>query len=327
MIISWVVVDKGGLEEDIRRNWEVWGIPSPPFFSLHPAWDISTFLLLAANSFLWWWRKKSIVFLKATRSPQKVHCFKMGWGGWVLWGERVELIPSFRLITPDVIPVVMWVTTKPTASLCPWEQRLNCYAYKDTGLLFLSLLPFPHCCRHWLLLGIPTRLEEVLGNMGAETPQEITRHFCQWRDNHWAYPVKLQAHPERHPTRHLDSVLSFSAWTMHLPYPVPTPGASKLITKQTILSSHPAFLRQVSLTEGKWEATRVLQIASKERHRPPGQKRNRSQNESTYSYHKCKISDPSGWSTSSSEGQIHWPDCVLLATVFTSSTLGTLLAF
>lgn len=37
----------------------------------------------------------------------------------MLWGERVELIPSFRLIIPDVIPVVMWITTKPTASLRP----------------------------------------------------------------------------------------------------------------------------------------------------------------------------------------------------------------
>lgn len=172
MIISWVVVGKGGLEEDIRRSWEGWGIPFLPCFSLHPAWDISTLVILAANSFLSWGRKKSIVFFKATWSTQKVHCFKMGWGGWVLWGERVELIPSFCLITPDVIPVVMWVTTKPTASLCPWEQRLNCYAYKDTGLLFLSLLPLPHYCRHWLLLGIPTRWEEMLGNMGAETPWE-----------------------------------------------------------------------------------------------------------------------------------------------------------
>lgn len=37
----------------------------------------------------------------------------------MLWGERVKLIPSFCLIMPDVMPVVMWVTTKPTAGLCP----------------------------------------------------------------------------------------------------------------------------------------------------------------------------------------------------------------
>lgn len=166
-----------------------------------------------------------------------------------------------------------------------------------------------------------------VGKYGGRNSLGDTSHFCQLRDNHWAYPVKLQAHPERHPTRHLrqcpflfclDSAFAVSSSQSRYI------GTHHKANYSVTSSSFP--LRQVSFTEGKWEATRVLCIANKERHRPQG-KKNRSQNESSYSYRQSKISDPSVWSTSSSEGQIQWPDCVLLATAFISSSLGTLLAF
>lgn len=266
MIISWVVVGKGGLEEDIRRSWEGWGIPSPPCFSLHPAWDISTFVILAANSFLWWGRKKSIVFLKATWSTQKVHCFKMGWGGWVLWGERAELIPSFCLIMPDVIPVVMWVTTKPTASLCPWEQRLNCYAYKDTGLLFLSLLPLPHYCRHWLLLGIPTHLWKRCGETwGQKLPRRYQPFLpvgrqplgwsCKTPGTSWDTSSQTVAFP-----------FLLRQCTCHIQFPVQAhrnSPQSKPFCHLVQLSSQTGILDRREV-----EATRLLHTASKERHRP-----------------------------------------------------------
>lgn len=195
------------------------GVSFLPCPSLHLPWDISTYVIQAGCSFLWRGRKKSIVFLKATWSPQKVHCFKMGWGGWVLWGERVKLIPSFCLIMPDVMPVVMWVTTKPTAGLCPWQQRLNSYAYKDRRLAPLSLLPLPHYWRHWLLLWIPIGLEETWG----QKPPRRYQQFLPVRRQPPGLSCKTPGTCWKISSQSL-SVFSFSVWTMHLSCPNPSPG-------------------------------------------------------------------------------------------------------
>lgn len=56
---------------------------------------------------------------KASRAHKRCIVSKWVEGVGYFEEERVELIPSFRLIMPDVIPVVMLVTTKPIASLCP----------------------------------------------------------------------------------------------------------------------------------------------------------------------------------------------------------------
>lgn len=79
-----------------------------------------------------------------------------------------------------------------------------------------------------------------VGKHGGRNSLGDISHFSYLGDKHWAYPVKFQAHPERHPTRHLDSVLSFSAWTMHLPYPVPS--QAHWNSSQSKLFCHPVQL-------------------------------------------------------------------------------------
>lgn len=100
-----------------------------------------------------------------------------------------------------------------------------------------------------------------VGKHGGRNSLGGTSLFCQFGNSHWADPVKLQAHPERHPTRQcpflfcLDNAFAISRHT----------GTHHKPNYSVISDSFP--LSQVPLTEGKWEATRVLRISSKERHR------------------------------------------------------------
>lgn len=109
-----------------------------------------------------------------------------------------------------------------------------------------------------------------VGKHGGRNAPGDTSHFCQLGDNHWSYPVKLQAHPEtsNHTPRQcpflfcLDNAFAISSsQSRHI-------GTDHKANYSVISSSFP--LRQVSLTEGKWEATRVLHTAGKQRHRPQG---------------------------------------------------------
>lgn len=82
-----------------------------------------------------------------------------------------------------------------------------------------------------------------VGKRGGRNHLGDTSHFCQLRGNHQAYPVKLQRHAERHPTSHLDNVLSFycsdNAFAMSNSQSRHT---LELFPKQTLLSFHSGFI-------------------------------------------------------------------------------------
>lgn len=232
---------------------------------------------------------------------------------------------------PDVIPVVMWVTTKATASLRPWEQRLNCYAYKNTRLVPLSLLPLPRYRRHGLPLGIPTRLEEMSGNGGGRNHLGDTSHFSQLGDNQTpglSYQTagtsceRFNWSPRQCPLL----FCSDSAFAMSCSQSRHT---LELIPKQTVLSSYAGFLSDRCLWQkGRWKPSGCC-ICSPRKSTGPRAKVSRPQNQGRHSYHQFKISNPSINTTSSSEGHL-WQVSdltVLLALAFILSRLGTLRAF
>lgn len=114
-----VVRGRGVLAEDLRRSWVSCLLSAPA--SILPE-KLQHSLSKQQALFCDREERNRLCFKKPLGEHKRCIVSKWVEGAGCFGGKRVELIPSCCLIMPDVIPVVMWVTTKPTAACVPEDK-------------------------------------------------------------------------------------------------------------------------------------------------------------------------------------------------------------